>query len=136
MKTTVKQKRKKTSDTKRLQKALWELCRRITALRYKDFCFTCGKPISGSNRQLGHFIPRSVGGALLRYHLDNLRWQCYYDNINLGGNGSEFYRRLVQEIGTERVDALFKLKTQTVKADKQFYQTLIDEYQKKVDNFL
>lgn len=121
-------KRKKPTDTAKLKKQLWELCRKITAKRYPDVCFTCDKPISGANRQLGHFIPRSVGGTLLRYNLDNLRWQCYYDNINLGGNGSEFYRRLVKEIGHEKVEELFEMKKQIVKADIKFYQELIFEY--------
>lgn len=120
--------KRKANPTNRLKKRLWELCRRVTEQRYTNFCFTCGKPVSGSNRQLGHFIPSSVGGALLRYNLDNLRWQCYYDNINLGGNGSEFYPRLVKEIGQERVDALFALKGKSVKADAFFYQSLIDQY--------
>lgn len=82
----------------------------------------------GSNRQLGHFIPSSVGGVALRYHLDNLRWQCFYDNITLGGFGAEFYLRLVKEIGQERVDILFRLKNESLKADKIFYENLIKEY--------
>lgn len=120
--------RKKTSAQAKLKKELWELCRKITAQRYPDVCFTCDKPISGANRQLGHFIPRSVGGTLLKYHLDNLRWQCYYDNINLGGNGSEFYRRLVKEIGHERVEELFEMKQQLVKMTPQFLREKIAEY--------
>ncbi len=117
------------SEVKKAKKRLWELCRQVTATRYKDICFTCDKPIAGSNRQLGHFIPNSVGGAILRYHLDNLRWQCYYDNINLGGNGSEFYPRLVKEIGQERVDNLFILKKKFIKADLPYYLAKIAEYE-------
>ncbi len=130
-----KRSRAKLTPLKKLKKELWELCRKITAKRYPDVCFTCGKSISGSNRQLGHFIPRSVGGTLLKYHLDNLRWQCYYDNINLGGNGSEFYRRLVNEIGLERVEGLFELKKQVAKATVPFYQQLISEYSVILDSY-
>lgn len=119
---------KKTNPLPKLKKQLWELCRQITAERYPDICFTCDRPVSGSNRQLGHGIPSSVGGVLLRYHLDNLRWQCYYDNINLGGNGGEFYRRLVDEIGQERVNNIYALKNETIKADKPWYEHKIDEY--------
>ena len=92
-------------------------------------CFTCGKPISGSNRQLGHFIPNSVGGALLRYDLNNLRLQCYYCNINLGGNGAVFYAKLLQEKGQKHIDTLFQLKVQTTKA-LTHYLKLLEEYRK------
>lgn len=129
-----KLKRKSKSETRKVQDELWQECRRISLKRYlqKDEthrCFTCDKPVEGSNRQLGHFIPNSVGGALLRYNLDNLRIQCYYCNINLGGNGSEFYRRLLKEKGQEYIDKLFQLKNQTVKA-LDHYKQLLDEYKK------
>lgn len=124
----------KAKVLKRLKLQLWELCRAITEKRYPNICFTCDKPVSGSNRQLGHCIPSSVGGISLRYHLDNLRWQCYYDNINLGGHGSEYYRRLVEEIGQERVNALFALKREVGKADKFFFENKITEYQALLSN--
>lgn len=126
-------KRKSKSLTRKIQDELWQECRRIILARYikngKHYCFTCDKEVDGSNRQLGHFIPNSVGGALLRYNLDNLRIQCYYDNINLGGNGSEFYRRLVLEKGQAHVDKLFQLKGQTTKAIDH-YLKLLEEYKK------
>jgi len=125
--------RKKKSEIKKIQEELWQECRRIIKLRYPKphYCFTCDKPIEKSNCQLGHFIPRSVGGALLKYNLDNLRLQCYFCNINLGGNGSEFYRKLVLEKGQEHVDKLFKLKQQTTKASDHFIK-LLEEYKKIV----
>lgn len=71
-------KRKSKSDNRKLQDELWANCRRIQIEKYKLKdgtwkCYTCDKQIDGSNKQLGHFIPNSVGGALLRYNLDNLR---------------------------------------------------------------
>lgn len=123
--------KKGKSDIRKIQDLLWQECRRIILNKYKKngkhYCFTCDKEVSGSNRQLGHFIPNSVGGALLRYNLDNLRIQCYYDNINLGGNGSEFYRRLVKENGEEFVEKLFALKGQTTKAIDH-YRALLEQY--------
>jgi len=123
--------KKGKSDIRKIQDELWQECRRIILNKYerngKHYCFTCDKEVSGSNRQLGHFIPNSVGGALLRYNLDNLRIQCYYDNINLGGNGSEFYRRLVKENGGEFVEKLFALKGQTTKAIDH-YRALLEKY--------
>lgn len=124
-------KRKSKSETRKVQDALWQECRRITLERYekngKHYCFTCDKEVSGSNRQLGHFIANSVGGALLRYNLDNLRIQCYYDNINLGGNGAIFYKRLIEEKGQKHIDKLFALKNETTKA-LDHYKTLLEEY--------
>lgn len=127
-----KLKRKSKSETRVIQDLLWQECRRIIKAEYikdgKYYCYTCGKEIEGSNCQLGHFIPNSVGGALLRYNLDNLRLQCYYDNINLGGNGSEFYRKLVEEKGQSFVDALFKLKNQGTVNAIDHYKKLLKDY--------
>jgi hypothetical protein len=125
--------KKSKSETRKIQDELWQECRRISLKRYekdgKHHCFTCGKEVDGINKQLGHFIPNSVGGALLRYNLDNLRIQCYYCNINLGGNGSEFYRRLVIEKGQQYVDDLFLLKQKTTNA-LDHYKKLLEEYNK------
>lgn len=124
-------KRHPKTENRKLQDLLWEHCRRITKARYikdgKYYCFTCGKPIEKSNCQLGHFIPNSVGGALLRYNLDNLRLQCYYDNINLGGNGAVFYKNLLEEKGQAHIDKLFQLKGQTCKAI-DLYKELLLQY--------
>jgi hypothetical protein len=123
--------KKSKSETRKVQNELWQECRRIILSRYarngQNYCYTCDKPIEKSNRQVGHFIPNSVGGALLRYKLDNLRPQCYYCNINLGGNGSEFYKRLVAEKGQEYVDKLFALKGKTINA-LEHYKKLLEEY--------
>lgn len=119
-----------------LSKKLWELCKAITRARYvnKDGtwnCFTCGSRIDEpSKAQTGHFIHSSIGGIELRYNLDNLRIQDYRCNINLGGNGSAYYLNLLNEIGQERIDALFKLKFSLSKADELWYTKKIAEYQK------
>lgn len=124
--------RKSKSETRRIQDLLWIECRRIIRARYirdeRYYCFTCDKEITGSGVQTGHFIPNSVGGALLRYNLDNLRLQCYYCNINLGGNGSEFYRKLVTEKGQPFVDALFELKNKGSVNALDHYKKLLAEY--------
>lgn len=119
----------------KLKKQLWELCKQITRAKYRNKdgtfnCFTCSRLIDNDAKaQTGHCIPSASGGALLRYHLDNLRIQDYYCNINLGGNGSAFFRNLILELGTEKVETLFKLRGQTVKADRLFYANKISEYQ-------
>lgn len=76
----------------------------------------------------GHFIPSSVGGLSLRYHLGNLRPQCRLCNVWHGGMGAEFYRKLVAERGQAYVDSLFALKNVTVRGDRQWYEQKIEEY--------
>jgi NAD-dependent DNA ligase len=121
-------KKKKLTSIPNLKKKLWSLCRAITEKKYPNRCYTCDRPVEGSNRQLGHCIPSSIGGANCRYHLDNLRWQCYNCNINCGGQGAEYYKRLVKEIGQERVDDLFDLKEKNVSAGRYFYTEHIEDY--------
>src|SRR3990167_3961361 len=133
LKRKTKLNRKSKSPLRKLQDEIWQHCRRIIKSRYILLdgtyrCFTCDKPIEGQNCQLGHFIPNSVGGTLLRYNLDNLRLQCYYENINLGGNGSVFYKNLLEEKGQPYIDELFRLKGLTCKA-LDTYKELLTKYQ-------
>ena len=124
----------KQKTVKQLKSQLWELCKQIIRKRYQKedgtwTCYTCGRLIdSPAKAQTGHGIPSSTGGVLLRYHLNNLRIQDYFCNINLGGHGGEFYIRLVKEIGQEEVDKIYALKNQTAKADVLFFEQKIAEY--------
>lgn len=126
--------RKAKTESRKIQDELWQECRRIVKERYLTYgvhyCFTCSKRIEKANCQLGHFIPNSTGGALLRYNLDNLRLQCYFCNINLGGNGAEFYRRLVNEKGQQFVDDLFEIKRKGSVNALDWYKKLLNEYKK------
>lgn len=119
---------KKGKSLKRLKELLWQECRRITILRYGSNCFTCGKFCEGSGRHVGHFLPSSTCGAYLRYDLRNLRIQCYNCNINQGGAGADYYRKLVETEGQKYVDQLFKDKHISIKADVWWYQEMIDKY--------
>ena len=129
---------KKSRDTpKRLKTALWELCKAIIRKTYGNTCYTCGRTgLEGSGWHTGHFIPSSVCGVYLRYDLRNLRPQCYYCNINLGGNGSAYYRRMVLDNGQEYVDVLFRDKDTVTKGDILFYQALVDKYQIILDSMV
>ena len=120
-------KRKSKSESRKLQDLIWQHCRRIQYAKYGKTCYTCKKPVEGQNAHLGHFIPRSVGGVALRYNLDNLRPQCYYCNINLGGNGSAFYKELLKDEGQDFIDQLFALKQTTMKGSIH-YLTLLEKY--------
>ena len=119
---------------KKLKETLWELCKQITRLHcIKDDgtwrCYTCDKFIGEpGSAHTGHMIPSSTAGVEIRYHLDNLRVQDYDCNINKGGSGAEFHRRLIKEIGKKRVDFLFYLKNHPIQADSTWYLNKISEY--------
>lgn len=124
-------KKPKNNTIKRLKNKLWELCKQIIRLKYGNTCYTCGKSgLTGSSWQTGHFIPSSVGGASLRYNLDNLRIQCYFCNCNAGGNGAIYYKKLVEIDGQEYVDELFRCKNIIIKADEIWFKSKIEEYEK------
>jgi len=117
------------TESRKQQDKLWKLCKVITLNQYGNTCYTCSRTnLEGSNCQLGHFLPSGACGAFLRYDLRNLRIQCYHCNINLGGNGAEYYQRMVTEIGQRKVNQLFKDKQKSVKATDH-YAKLIKEYE-------
>ena len=131
LKKVVKKPKKKVVKISTLKNKLWELCKQIIRKRDGNVCFTCGKGgLEGSSWHTGHFIPSGACGAFLRYDLRNLASQCYNCNINLGGNGTAYYRNMAENNGQEFVDQIFKDKQKVIKADAIFYQDKIDEYTK------
>jgi 5-methylcytosine-specific restriction endonuclease McrA len=110
----------------KVQELIWVEIKRIVRARYKHVCFTCNRPVEGTNMQTGHFIPKSVCGAYLKYDLRNLRLQCYNCNINLGGNGAIFYKNMVKKEGQEYVDKLFKDKQKSIKALDHYEKQLLE----------
>lgn len=116
----------------KLQKQLWDECKRIIRNKYKNedgtwTCFTCGKTITDNqNAHTAHFIPKSVCGAYLKYDLRNLRICCMACNVWLGGNGSMYYKHLVETEGQEYVDKLFRDKELSVKAYDRYALQLIE----------
>lgn len=120
--------KKKKMSIGLLQKKLWVECKRIIRQKYGNNCFTCGKTgLTGGDWHTGHFIPKGACGAFLKYDLRNLRPQCYHDNINLGGAGATYYRRLLETEGQEYVDQLFEDKNKVIKA-YDHYEKLLEEY--------
>jgi hypothetical protein len=122
------------SPLKQIQEKLWKECKRIILKKYDNTCYTCGATnLSGSNCQLGHFIPSHYCGPFLRYDIRCLRIQCMFCNMRLGGNGAVFYRNLVQEVGQEEVDNIFKdfdnRKEVKIKP-LDFYTKLLEQYKK------
>lgn len=118
-----------------IQKKLWQECRRLILDIYQKVdgtweCYTCSQQnLQKSNKQIGHFIAKSVCGAYLKYDLRNLRVQCFRCNCNLSGNGAVFYRNMVEREGQEFVDELFIDKQKSIKAIDH-YINLLTQYEK------
>lgn len=126
-------KRKKKNPNRKIQDDLWELCKQLIRIDYqrKDGnweCYTCGKIITSKlDCHTGHFIPKSICGAYLKYDLRNLRPQCMSCNIWGGGRGADFYRNMLKREGQEYIDQLYRDKNKTIKAI-DYYITLKDQY--------
>ena len=119
--------KKSKQPISKIQRQIWEECRRI---KHKDVvdCYTCGaRNIQGSNRQLGHMWSKATLSACLKYELDILEFQCYRCNINGGGMGADFYKRKLKELGKKRMLELENKRNETVKA-YDFYVDLLSKY--------
>jgi NinG protein len=125
-----KLKRKSKQPISKIQRLLWEHCKRIIRAKYGNTCFTCNRTnLIGSNWHTGHLLAKASVGAYLKYDTRLLRPQCYFCNINLGGNGAIFIENLRRIEGNEYVDQILKDRQVTVKA-YDFYLTLLAEYEK------
>lgn len=124
-------KKPKLKSISTLKKTLWKLVSEF--IRERDFylCRTCGRHGAGSQIHAGHFIPNASGGALLRYHPENIYAQCYHCNINLGGDGANYYRILELQYGQDLIKKLFNLKLHSIQADRYFYDSLINLYKNR-----
>lgn len=118
----------------KLQRRLWKYCKILTRLLHGNECYACGrKGLEGGNWHTSHLIPKGACGASLKYDLRNLRPCCYNCNINLGGNGAEFMRKMIIREGQEFVDKLFQDKNLVVKAHDHYlmlaerYKILIED---------
>jgi len=100
-------KRKTISTSK---KKAWAWLSRYIRLRDSDEfgickCVTCPNTSHWKKMQAGHFIAAAQGNAT-RYIEENIHAQCYRCNINLGGNGAEYYPFMVRTYGKRFTDDL------------------------------
>lgn len=112
----------------KIQRLLWEECKRIIRRDYPNVCYTCGRTgLEGSNWHTGHMWAKASLGANLKYDLRVLRPQCYFCNVNCGGRGAEFYAKMLRENGQEYMDNLEIERGITVKA-YDHYVMLLEKY--------
>lgn len=126
----------KKQTISKLKDNLWKAFSLYIRQRDNYTCFTCGRTGTGSAIHAGHFIPSSTCGLFLRYHEKNVHAQCYNCNINLGGNGAEYYRRMVARYGQKEVDQLFKDKERITKWTPDDYIALTKEYKSRIKKSL
>ena len=123
--------KKGKSNISKLQKKLWELCKQIIRKKYPNECYTCGaKGLEGSNWQTGHMWAKASLPAGLKYDLRVLRPQCMRCNIHMGGQGADYYKRMLKEIGEEAMAQLEKERQILTKADSFWYENKIQELEK------
>lgn len=121
----------------KLKKDLWKLTSQYVRLSHSDSngyvkCVTCGIIKHYKEMQAGHFIPQAQGNAV-KFDLRNIHPQCYRCNINLGGNGPEYYPFMLNTYGQEVVDELrFKSNT-TVKFTKNDLNVMIEDMKTKLN---
>lgn len=90
--------RRKKTDRKKAEEALWQECRRITLERWGTTCYTCGaQNLEGRNWQCGHGKPKGAIPLRFKYDLRNLRPQCFHDNMQLGGLSDIYIAKLAKE---------------------------------------
>jgi hypothetical protein len=113
-----------------IQRKIWELCKQIIRKKYPNSCYTCGRTgLSGSNHHTGHLWAKAALGSYLKYDLRVLRPQCYNCNINRGGMGADFYKRMLNEIGKEEMEKLERDRQVIVNAYKHYIK-ILKEYER------
>lgn len=124
-------KKKSSQKISVVQRQLWDLVREYIRAKYGNTCYTCGKTgLVGSNWHTGHMYAKASLGAYLKYDERVLRPQCYDCNINKGGMGAVFYRKMLAEKGQVFMDNLDQDRNISVKA-MDHYLEQIEEYKKK-----
>lgn len=118
----------KTPKISKLKKKLWTLFSIYIRYRDKGVCFTCGLKKQWKEMQAGHFISRAIGGILLYFHERNVHCQCFRCNINLGGNGAIYAKRLKERYGQEALDELYTLQQTLAQWTPQDYLDKIEHY--------
>lgn len=93
-------------------------------------CYTCGNVMHWRKIQNGHLFSRGRLGT--RFDPDNCRPQCVGCNIMAKGNYQEYFPRMIDEVGADKVNELRRTSLTPTKIDRQSYGDLIRYFSEKV----
>lgn len=89
---------KKKKSVRQLEDLVWKEVRRIVRKTQNNICYTCGaRDLSGANWHPGHGLANGSLSRQFKNDLRNIKSQCFYCNINLGGNQEIFIGKLEKE---------------------------------------
>lgn len=122
----------KKLTTAQLNKKVWQECKRIIRTKYGTTCYTCQRHCEGSNQHTGHMIAKGSLPLKYKYDLNLLRIQCYFCNVNCGGQGACFVKNWEQESKKNDFEKLYKDIKQTKPMGSieawMFLTNLLEEY--------
>lgn len=126
----------KATRTKRAKKKLWSLISEYIRRKKADSngyvkCSTCETVKHWREMQAGHWIPQAQGDSI-RFELSNINVQCYRCNVNLGGNGPEYYEFMLIEYGQEEMDRLKQRQREIIKFYESDYLDMIEDIEAKL----
>jgi len=91
-------KRKKKTRRQKANTKLWSLCKEYTRLTQPNVCYTCRNTgLKGANWHTGHGINKGKLAVEFQYDVRNLKSQCMYCNIHMGGESQVFIAKLERE---------------------------------------
>lgn len=85
-------------------------------------CISCGRPITFTTCDAGHYIPRTHTAT--RWNIYNVNAQCRECNRMKDGNASNYRIGLIERYGLPVVDKLEQERHATVKLSDNDYRTL------------
>lgn len=129
----MKSKKKKAKDR------LWKLVSEYSRRKFADSegmvkCVTCTTVKHWKELHAGHWIPQAQGDAI-RFELNGINPQCYRCNINLGGNGPEYYIFMLEHYGQDEMDRLRKRQHEIVRYTEADYLEMIEDMKLKLQRF-
>ena len=133
------------ADTKERKKALmsrkdWlNIAQKVfnTFIRTRDKgkpCYMCGNAIKGVVHAC-HYLNQG-SHSFVRFHEDNVFAGCYKCNVELSGNLIEYRKRLLIEIGPERLEWLEDNGRRVKKWEIEEIENIIEIYKQKTKDLI
>lgn len=129
----------KTETRSKIIKKLDAIFSKYVRLYYSDnygnvACYTCDSKMHWKSSQNGHFFSRVHHST--RWDIDNCRVQDYRCNVALNGNYIVYTRRMIKEVGMEKVDELERKSRSNIKISTIELREMIEYYTKEVGKLL